>query len=1081
MPAEDLICVAGWTVKQYTITFDASGGSSVPSITQNYGSSVASPDNPAKSGYTFTGWIPPVPSTIPASNVVCVAQWTANRYTISFDSAGGSDVAPITQNCATAVTAPANPTKTGYTFSGWIPGVPAAMPAADITCVAQWTANRYTITFETAGGSSVLPVTQDYDSTVTAPANPTKAGCTFSGWIPSVPLKMPAADITCVAQWTNNQYTISFNSVGGSSVLPIIQDYGSSVTAPANPQRTGYTFTGWSPPVPSTMPSSNITCIAQWLPNTYTVTYDSNSGTGATASSSHVYDVSKNLTINGFTKIGYSFLGWSANHNATAASYSNGQSVKNLTAAANDILTFYAVWSINKYTVAFNANGGAGTYGPLTQDFGSNVVLPSTGFTRSGRSFYGWNTTADATSWISSYTVPAGNSTLYAVWGADYTAVIAAVNLANAAALSANAVYDADYMPGGELYDSAGFTNNGYYARNMFTIPSLAALENAVGSVNYSIMWDGQATVDSYAAAVTSAYNSLELAVADYSALSAKAAYANTLNSSLFTVSTWNAVVDALAVANDYIEAQYKKPLQAYVDEIYSSLNSAVNALVYRPADYSGVYTAWNSRPSNMSIYTAASVAALNNYYNSIVWNLTLANNGQTTVNNYAVQIYSLINALQLKPADYTNVDNAIKSIPDNDGGLLAVDAAYLRSVYTDTSVTNLINTVNAVDRTKKIDEQAVVNAYANAITAKISALDPLEAVYSYLGLALELHPDWPSSYYTEETYLEYIDAVNAGQAIYTAHNLDISQQQIINDATESINAAFSALVLKSTEYTVRYKSETGILLLDDITHSTRAADMVTEIAPVISGYTPANDTIQQRMTGTISENVITFVYTANSYTITFDANGGTGGTSLFVKFGSELSAPVVAREFYIFLGWSPEVPAAVPANDAVYTAQWSRVPVSIEAKAASATVVNTDEHLIYGLSPGITRADFESNYIQIVGDARIEYSVEKAYLGTGMKIYLIDNVTGDTMGVYTVVIFGDVNGDGNINNTDAGIIVNFDNYYIFWDPVIDAAFLAAGDVNGDNNINNTDAGIVVNFDNYVLNIDQTTGLYNYS
>ena len=80
---------------------------------------------------------------------------------------------------------------------------------------------------------------------------------------------MPAENTTCVAQWTINQYTISFNSNGGSEVSSITQDYNSAVIAPADPTREGYTFAGWSPAVPSTMPAENTECVAQWTENVF--------------------------------------------------------------------------------------------------------------------------------------------------------------------------------------------------------------------------------------------------------------------------------------------------------------------------------------------------------------------------------------------------------------------------------------------------------------------------------------------------------------------------------------------------------------------------------------------------------------------------------------------------------------------------------------------------------------------------------------------------------------------------------------------------------------------------------------------
>jgi hypothetical protein len=256
------------TLRSYTITFDSAGGSTVSNINQDFGTDVVAPQPPTKTGYTFTGWSPAIPATMPAANSNLVAQWSVNSYNISFDSAGGSAVAPISQNFGTDVVAPQPPTKTGYTFTGWSPAVPATMPAANSTLVAQWSVNSYTISFDSAGGSSVTPIIQNFGTPLTAPIAPTRTGYTFAGWSPGIPTTMPAENITLVAQWTINQYRITFDSNGGTAVNTKTQDFGTPVTTPIAPTRTGYNFLSWSEKVPTTMPAINMTLVANWKANT---------------------------------------------------------------------------------------------------------------------------------------------------------------------------------------------------------------------------------------------------------------------------------------------------------------------------------------------------------------------------------------------------------------------------------------------------------------------------------------------------------------------------------------------------------------------------------------------------------------------------------------------------------------------------------------------------------------------------------------------------------------------------------------------------------------------------------------------
>ena len=190
--------------------------------------------------------------------------------TVTFQSEGGSEVASqIRAN--TPATRPADPTKEGYTFIGWYNGESEwdfETPVTEkLTLTAKWQINRYTITFDTAGGSEVAPITQDYGSTITAPANPTKTGYTFAGWDKTIPATMPAENITLTARWTVNQYTITLKPENGGQDIVIKQDYGTAITAPANPTKTGYTFAGWDKTIPTTMPAGNMTITAQWTEN----------------------------------------------------------------------------------------------------------------------------------------------------------------------------------------------------------------------------------------------------------------------------------------------------------------------------------------------------------------------------------------------------------------------------------------------------------------------------------------------------------------------------------------------------------------------------------------------------------------------------------------------------------------------------------------------------------------------------------------------------------------------------------------------------------------------------------------------
>ena len=184
---------------------------------------------------------------------------------------GDSEYAKQVLPSGTLATRPDTPATTpGCTFGGWNKADGTAWDYAsdkvtdNITLYAKWAANTYTITFDTAGGSEIAPITQDYGTVITAPEAPTREGYTFIGWDKEIPTTMPAENMTVTAQWEINQYTITFDTNGGSEIAPITQDYGTAITAPANPTREGYTFIGWDTEIPTTMPAENITLKARW-------------------------------------------------------------------------------------------------------------------------------------------------------------------------------------------------------------------------------------------------------------------------------------------------------------------------------------------------------------------------------------------------------------------------------------------------------------------------------------------------------------------------------------------------------------------------------------------------------------------------------------------------------------------------------------------------------------------------------------------------------------------------------------------------------------------------------------------------
>ena len=230
------------------------------------------------------------------------ATFSAINYTLEYELAGGSVASanPATYTIESTAITLNNPTREGYTFTGWTgTGLDAATTTVTIAAgstgnrsyTATWTPTIYNIEYTMDGGtaSPANPTTYTIETTTFTLTNPTKTGYTFKGWklngegdaLMTVTITQGSTgEKAYTATWQVNQYTITFNSDGGSAVDPITQDYGTTVTPPADPTKSGYDFAGWTPALPETMPAENMTVTAIWTKKTYTVSI---TGGGVTA------------------------------------------------------------------------------------------------------------------------------------------------------------------------------------------------------------------------------------------------------------------------------------------------------------------------------------------------------------------------------------------------------------------------------------------------------------------------------------------------------------------------------------------------------------------------------------------------------------------------------------------------------------------------------------------------------------------------------------------------------------------------------------------------------------------------------
>ena len=411
MPASNQIFTAQFTINKYLVKFVVDEEIQEDSLA--YGTAITA-TNPIKEGYTFTGWSPELPegATVPARDVTYTAQFTVNPYTVTF-LLGADTLSTTSQDYGSDIIVPNAPKKTGFTFKEWQPEVPATLPSHDVAFTAIYERNSYLSVF-VVDGDTLKADSLAYEAKVQKPVNPEKVGYTFTGWQPEVLDSMPANDVTYTAQWAINQYTITFKYGNGSADSLIVQDYNTPLTVPADPARTGYTFAGWTPTVPDTIPAFDMSITAQWTPITYTISYELAGGAlaeGVTNAATYTIE-SEAITLAEPTKTGYTFAGWTGTGLTKAT--------KNVTIAKGSIgdRTYTATWTVNQYTMTFVLGNGEADV-VKTQDYNSALTAPVP--TKTGYTFKGWSPAVPEK-------VPAENKTFTAQWEVNKHHVIYVVN-----------------------------------------------------------------------------------------------------------------------------------------------------------------------------------------------------------------------------------------------------------------------------------------------------------------------------------------------------------------------------------------------------------------------------------------------------------------------------------------------------------------------------------------------------------------------------------------------------------------------------------------------------------------------------
>ena len=249
VPNGTVALYAVWQANEYKVEFNANGGIATMS------EQALKTNKFTKEGYTFKGWSSTAEgqveytdgesvknlTSVPNGTTTLYAVWEINQYTVTFKDWGGTVLKEEQVAYNTGATAPSNPNREGYRFTGWDKTFDTITENTEIT--AQYV-KTWNVTFKDEDGTVLKTETVDEGTAATAPAEPTKEGYTFAGWDST--FDNVTADVEVTATYTVNQYTVTFKDWDGSVLKEEQVAYNTGATAPSNPSRAGYRFIGWS-------------------------------------------------------------------------------------------------------------------------------------------------------------------------------------------------------------------------------------------------------------------------------------------------------------------------------------------------------------------------------------------------------------------------------------------------------------------------------------------------------------------------------------------------------------------------------------------------------------------------------------------------------------------------------------------------------------------------------------------------------------------------------------------------------------------------------------------------------------------
>ncbi len=1081
MPANNIEVNGTTTIKTYTVKWTING-EYYNSTEVKYGEAVTAPQYTIPAGHSFA-W-GDIPSAMPDDdNLVINGTLTINRYTITYyyDEAETQVYFTETLDYGTAPTAKEAPTLKGKRFVDWDSDVPAAL-TQDVKLHALFTDIEYTVIFKGPEGN-LLDWTVTYEDAIDAitEADAAVEGYTFTGvWnyngaavtFPTTVKALTGDDDKAATEfvfegvYNINIYHIVFYKSEADKANGIVlheQDYEFNTdisNAVADPTMEGHTFLGWDHE--PAIVESNDEFIGQWDINTYTVTWK----------------VGDDFTTTTMVKYGEALV---APEYTPAAGYDFEWVDVPATMPANDALVISGKLTAKTYTVTWKVNGEI--VGTTTVTFGE-AIADYEYTAPAGYTFGGWTDKPD--------TMPANDIVVNGTTVANGYKVVWKVNgekVGETVVSYGDAIADYDYTAP-EGYEFSGWTDKPE------TMPDSEIVVNGTTTPKtYTVTWK----------------------VGDDFTTTTEVKYGEALAAPAYTPAAgydfeW-VDVPATMPANDALVISGKLTAKTYtvtwkvngeiVGTTTETFGEAIADYAYTaPTGYT--FSGWTDKPETMPADDA------------------LVINGTNIANKYTVKFVDADGA-EISSGEFefgSDITAPTITVPegmtlvgwvDGDGEAFtgkvpAKDVTYKPNIVSDDNVPYAIEIyLENVDGVYELSGSTSltgttgqsVSAVAGEVTgftfnAAESTLTAIIAGDGSTKLVLK---------YSRNVYTATFDGVEYtvryGAALPDVTPADKTGMEFVgwvdaqgNKAPATMPANDLALTSKweAIEYTITY-----IVNGQKTVETYKYGDTVIAPAdPVVDKMTFTGWSMEIPTTMPAENLIIIASFestgTVDAYTVTFWADGVEFQKTL-VKVGSEITLPTNSptKEFYVFKGWK-DVPAAMPANDIDIYAEFERVPVTLIPKAGSTTVIDRDNMVIYGLQERMSEATYNT-YLDVEGDGHFTVTATANGFGTGTVIELYDNVTGQLLETYYVVIFGDLNGDSRVNATDVSLANDevlsvtgwslkqvYSNGVLVDNPDYKVYMTMAADLNGDGRIDSIDTSIISNRALALTYIDQVTG-----